>query len=70
MYEETEHANPQQLENFEGVEQAVRSHLIDHVGPEIGEFFVKAQAVSNLDESVPSKASSVTSSSRAAKRKR
>ncbi|MEL6353278.1 MAG: hypothetical protein AAFR58_16225 [Cyanobacteria bacterium J06627_28] len=70
LYEETEDANPKQLENFEGIEQAVRSHLLKHVGPEIGEFFVNAQATSERDESAPSKASSVTSASRARKRKR
>ena len=46
LYEETETANPTQLENFEGIKQAVRGHLLEHVGPEIGEFFVKAQAAS------------------------
>lgn len=70
LYEETEHANPQQLETFEGIEQAVRSHLLKRVGPEIGEFFVKAQASATPDVDAPSKASSETSGSRALKRKR
>ena len=70
LYEETEDVNPEQLENFEGIEQAVRSHLLERVGPEIGEFFVNAQATSAPDESAPSKASSATSASQARKRKR
>jgi len=70
LYEETEAYNPQQLENFEGIEQAVRSHILEHVGPEIGEFFVKQQAVVEPGAAARLKASSVTPISPKAKRKR
>lgn len=70
LYEETEAANPSQLENFEGIEQAVRSHLLEHVGPEIGEFFVKQQAAVEPGAAVRLRASSATPKSAKAKRKR
>lgn len=70
LYEETETSNPQQLENFEGIEQAVRSHLLEHVGPEIGEFFAKQQAVVAADAPVRLKASLATPTSPKDKRKR
>lgn len=69
LYEETENASSEQLKNFEGIEQAVRSHLIEYVGPEIGEFFVKQQAGAAPDASVRLKASSATSTSPKAKPK-
>ena len=69
LYEETETSTPEQLENFAGIEQAVRSHLLEHVGPEIGAFFVKQQAGVATDARVRLKASSATSKSAKAKRK-
>ena len=57
----------EQLENFEGIEQAVRGHILDHVGPEIGEFFVKQQAATELGAAVRSKASLATSKSQKSK---
>lgn len=63
LYEETESTSPEQLENFAGIEQAVRSHLLERVGPEIGEFFVKQQASAGEGENEPSKASLATSKS-------
>ncbi len=60
LYEETKTAHPQQLENFEGIEQAVRGHLLEYVGPEIGEFFSKQQAAAKPGVAVRLKASSAT----------
>lgn len=68
LYEETEICNPQQLENFEGIEQAVRDHILEHVGPEIGDFFAKAQAVSEPGAAVRLRASSAMSKSPKTKR--
>ena len=70
LYSETEETRPEQLENFEGIEQAVRSHVLDHVSPEIGEFFVKQQAADKQGAVVRLKASLETSKSPKAKRKR
>ena len=69
LYEETETANPAQLENFEGIEQAVRGHLLEHVGPEIGEFFVKQQVAAQPGAAVRLKPSSATSKSQKSKPK-
>ena len=63
LYQETEATAPQSLETFGGIEVAVRDHLLEHVGPEIGEFFVKAQANENAGAAVRLKASSATSTS-------
>ena len=70
LYEETETDNPQQLENFEGIEQAVRTHLLEHIGPEIGEFFVKQQAALEPGAAVRLRVSSAIPVSLKAKRKR
>ena len=67
LYTETEATTPEQLENFEGIEQAVRGHILDHVGPEIGEFFVEQQAATELGAAVRSKASLETSKSQKSK---
>ncbi|MEL7334352.1 MAG: ISKra4 family transposase [Cyanobacteria bacterium J06560_2] len=42
LYQETEATAPQSLETFSGIEVAVRDHLLEYIGPEIGEFFVKS----------------------------
>lgn len=60
LYQETEASAPQSLETFGGIEVAVRDHLLEHVGPEIGEFFVKAQANAEAGAAVRLKASSAT----------
>ena len=67
LYTEIEATTPEQLENFEGIEQAVRGHILDHVGPEIGEFFVKQQAATELGAAVRLKASLETSKSQKSK---
>ena len=67
LYTETEATTPEQLENFEGIEQAVRGHILDHVGPEIGEFFVEQQAATELGAAVCLKASLETSKSQKSK---
>jgi len=67
LYTETEATTPEQLENFEGIEQAVRGHILDHVGPEIGEFFVEQQAATELGAAVRLKASLETSKSQKSK---
>ena len=59
----TEETAPERLETFEGIEQAIRSHILNHVGPEIGEFFVKQQAAAEPGAAVRLKASLETSKS-------
>lgn len=63
LYTETAATTPEQLENFEGIEQAVRGHILDHVGPEIGEFFAEQQAANKPGAAVRLKASLATSKS-------
>lgn len=70
LYEETAASNPQQLENFEGIEQAIRGHFLDRLGPEIGEFFVEQQAAAQPGAAVRLRASSATLNSPKAKPKR
>lgn len=55
LYEETD---PEQVSTLEGIETAVRGHVLAHVSPEIGNFLSKQAAVLALDEAVASKASS------------
>lgn len=40
LYEET---NPEQVKTLEGIEEAVRGHLLNHVGPELGNFLSAQQ---------------------------
>ena len=61
LYEDTEEATPQHLETFEGIEQAVRDHILEYIGPEIGEFFVKQQAAAEQGAAVSLKAPLETS---------
>lgn len=35
LYEETD---PEEVKTLEGIEKAVRGHLLEHVGPELGHF--------------------------------
>lgn len=46
LYEETA---PEQLTTLEGIESAVRSHLLEHVSPEIGQFLSQLPVVQGVD---------------------
>jgi hypothetical protein len=54
LYEETD---PEQVKTLAGIETAVRSHLLEHVSPEIGNFLSQRVAAQPVDESAVSKAS-------------
>lgn len=54
LYEETD---PEQVKNLAGIEEAVRGHLLEHVGPEIGDFLSKQVVVQPVDENDASTAS-------------
>lgn len=54
LYEETD---PEAVQTLEGIEQAVRGHLLEHVGPELGHFLCAQAAVQRGGDSVPSPAS-------------
>jgi hypothetical protein len=54
LYEETD---PEQVKTLAGIETAVRSHLLEHVSPEIGNFLSQRAAARPVDESGASKAS-------------
>ena len=54
LYDETA---PKQLTTLEGIEQAVRGHILEHVSPEIGHFLSQRQAEQRADEDGNSKAS-------------
>ena len=55
LYEETD---PEQVKTLEGIEETVRDHLLEYVGPEIG-FFLSKLVVDPLpDENAPSTVSS------------
>ena len=69
LYEETEATSPASLETFEGIEIALRSHILEHIGPDIGEFFVKQQVASQQGEAVSLTPSSATSQSQKSKPK-
>lgn len=69
LYEETEATSPESLETFEGIEVALRSHILEHIGPELGEFFVKQQAAAEQGAAAGLKAPSEMSESRQNKRK-
>lgn len=47
LYEETD---PEQVKTLAGIEEAVRGHLLEHVGSEIGDFLSKQVAVQPPDE--------------------
>ncbi len=42
LYEETD---PEAVKTLEGIETAVRGHLLEHVGPELGHFLSAQAAV-------------------------
>lgn len=54
LYDETA---PEQLTTLEGIEIAVRSHILAHVSPEIGHFLSQQQAGQPVAEIGNSKAS-------------
>lgn len=54
LYEETD---PEQVKTLAGIEAAVRSHLLEHVSPEIGDFLSKQAAAQRLGENEASAAS-------------
>lgn len=54
LYDETA---PEQLATLEGIEIAVRSHILEHVSPEIGHFLSQQQAGQAVVEIGNSKAS-------------
>jgi hypothetical protein len=66
LYEET---SPDQLTTLEGIETAVRGHIINHVSPEIGVFLSPQAAVKATVEPDRSKVSSERLLSAKAKRK-
>jgi hypothetical protein len=41
LYEETD---PEQVKTLEGIERTVRTHMLEHVSPEVGIFLSKAVA--------------------------
>lgn len=45
LYEETD---PEAVKTLEGIENAVRGHLLEHVGPELGHF-LSAQAAAQRE---------------------
>jgi hypothetical protein len=55
LYEETD---PEQVKTLSGIEQAVRSHLLEHVSPEIGNFLSPPVAAQAADANAASPASS------------
>jgi hypothetical protein len=66
LYDETA---PEQLTTLEGIEQAVRGHILEHVSPEIGHFLSQQQVAPIVDEVGNSKASSEPSALVKSKRK-
>ncbi len=54
LYDETA---PEQLTTLEGIEAAVRGHILEHVSPEMGDFLSQQQAVQAVDAGGNSKAS-------------
>jgi len=66
LYEET---SPEQLTTLEGIETAVRGHILNHVSPEIGVFLSQQAAARAVVEPDRSKVSSEKSPSPKVKRK-
>jgi hypothetical protein len=55
LYEETE---PEAVTTLAGIETAVRSHLLEHVGPQIGNFLSARAVARRVDGIEPLPASS------------
>ena len=66
LYDETA---PEQLTTLEGIEAAVRGHILEHVSPEIGNFLSPQPAAQAADELGNSKAFLAKSASQKNKRK-
>jgi hypothetical protein len=66
LYEET---SPEQLTTLEGIETAVRGHILNHVSPEIGVFLSQQAVARAVVEPDRSKVSSEKSPSPKVKRK-
>jgi hypothetical protein len=66
LYDETA---PEQLTTLEGIEQAVRGHILAHVSPEIGDFLSQQPVALGVGEVGNSKVSSEKSASVKSKRK-
>lgn len=47
LYEETD---PEQVKTLAGIEEAVREHVLEHVGPEIGNFLSQQAVAQRPDE--------------------
>lgn len=60
---------PEQLTTLEGIEAAVRGHILEHVSPEIGNFLSQQQVAQRVDEVGNSKVSSDKSVSPKTRRK-
>ena len=56
LYEETD---PEQVKTLAGIEEAIRDHLLEHVGPEMGDFLSKRAAAQRQDDNAASAALSV-----------
>lgn len=56
LYEETD---PEAVKTLEGIEQAVRGHLLEHVGPALGHFLSAQAAAQRGGDSEASPASLV-----------
>ncbi len=67
LYDETA---PEQLTTLEGIEVAVRGHLLEQISPQIGLFLSKLRAAPAVGEVGTSKASSAKSASRKLKQRR
>jgi hypothetical protein len=65
LYEETA---PEQLTTLEGIESAVRSHILEHVSPEIGQFLSQPSVAQVVDADDNSKVFSENSALRKNKR--
>lgn len=66
LYDETA---PEQLTTLEGIEGAVREHILEYVSPEIGHFLSQRQAGQPADVNEPSKAFLERSTSAKTRRK-
>jgi hypothetical protein len=66
LYDETA---PEQLTTLEGIETAVRGHILEHVSPEVGNFLSQPQAAPAVGEVGKSKASLAKSGLAKTKRK-
>lgn len=66
LYDETA---PEQLTTLEGIETAVRGHILEYVSPEVGHFLLQQQAGQAADGRDTSRASLGKSTSAKIKRK-